>query len=188
MTKEQVRLVIQQKVKDQKACIIGIDGMSASGKSTFSEELKTLFSAQVIHMDDYFLKENQRTEERLSEIGGNIDYERFLEEVIKPLKAHQTMWIYPYNCQTKTMDKPYQINPSQMIIIEGAYSLHPKWSDIYDLKIMFEITSETQKKRIIDRNGMKRAQTFISTWIPKENKYLTFFNIKEHSDLVITVE
>ena len=32
-------------------------------------------------MDDYFLQPYQRTEERLAEPGGNVDYERFKEEI-----------------------------------------------------------------------------------------------------------
>ena len=36
-------------------------------------------------MDDFFLRPEQRTEERLKEVGGNVDRERFLEEVARPL-------------------------------------------------------------------------------------------------------
>ena len=60
--------------------VIAIDGRAASGKSTLAEQLSTLLEADVIHMDDFFLQPYQRTPERLAEIGGNVDYERFAKE------------------------------------------------------------------------------------------------------------
>ena len=71
----------------RKSIAIAIDGNSASGKSSLAALLKSKYFCTVIHMDDFFLRPVQRTPERLKEPGGNIDYERFVEEVIRPLKA-----------------------------------------------------------------------------------------------------
>lgn len=38
-------------------------------------------------MDDFFLRIEQRTPERMTEVGGNVDYERFLETVLFPVSA-----------------------------------------------------------------------------------------------------
>jgi hypothetical protein len=37
--------------------------------------------ATIFHMDDFYLQGRQRTYERLNEVGGNVDYERFAKEV-----------------------------------------------------------------------------------------------------------
>ena len=47
--------------------VIAIDGRCASGKSTLAQQLAGLTGAGIIHMDDFFLPRELRTEERLTE-------------------------------------------------------------------------------------------------------------------------
>ena len=77
--------IIENQMKRKRPLVIALDGRCGSGKSTLSRRLSDTYPCSVIHMDDFFLRPEQRTEERLSETGGNIDYERFEEEVIRPL-------------------------------------------------------------------------------------------------------
>ena len=65
---------------------IAIEGGSASGKSTLAQYMEDIYTCTVMHMDDFFLQPHQRTPERFAEIGGNVDRERFLNEVLIPLK------------------------------------------------------------------------------------------------------
>lgn len=45
-----------------KNCIIAVDGRCGAGKTTFAQQLQNLFNCNVIHMDDFFLPRNMRTE------------------------------------------------------------------------------------------------------------------------------
>lgn len=65
--------------------ILAIDGNCCAGKSKFAAQLAERFSATVFHMDDFFLRPEQRTAERLAAPGGNVDHERFRAEVLLPL-------------------------------------------------------------------------------------------------------
>ena len=56
---------------------IAIDGNSGAGKSTLANILGGIYDANIFHMDDFFLTPDLRTEERLREVGGNVDYVRF---------------------------------------------------------------------------------------------------------------
>lgn len=161
-----------------KTFVIAIDGMSGSGKSTLGELLHMNFpESNLFHMDDYFLQPHQRTPERLAEIGGNVDYERFKEEIILHLNDKDELKFRPYDCCTQSLQDEVYVPWKPIAIIEGSYSQHPYFGDAYDLKVFCEISAEEQKKRIIKRNGERMWKRFEEEWIPKENLYFNAFNI-----------
>ena len=61
--------------------ILAIDGPASSGKTTLAASLLSKYDCTVFHMDDFFLTLEKRSLKRLNEVGGNIDYERFMEEI-----------------------------------------------------------------------------------------------------------
>ena len=76
--------------------IVAIDGKCTSGKTTLASKLAELYDCNVFHMDDFFLRPEQRTPERFAEVGGKVDYERFLAEVLLPLKSSKTFSYRPF--------------------------------------------------------------------------------------------
>ncbi len=174
------------KRKEQKPnLIVAIDGNCGAGKTTLAMLLKQKFGAEIIAMDHFFLREHQRTNERLSEIGGNIDYERFHSQVLLNLQKQQFEY-RPFNCKTFTLDSGIIIQNSNMRIIEGSYSLHPKFDGFYDVKIFLSLPLNEQIQRIRQRNGEEMLLTFEQKYIPMENAYFEKFNIKEKCDFLIS--
>lgn len=166
--------------------IIAIDGMSGSGKTTLGEFLHKQFSdSNLLHMDDYFLQPHQRTEKRLSEIGGNVDYERFKLEIIDHLTDKTGLTYRLYNCQIQNLGPEIHIPWKPLVIIEGAYSHHPYFGDPYSLRIFCSISVEQQVKRIEKRNGTAMLNRFLNEWIPKENLYFKTFYIEAKADLLL---
>lgn len=168
--------------------IVAIDGRCASGKTTLATYLSENYECNVFHMDDFFLPPAKRTLERLKEPGGNVDYERFLDEVLIPLRINDEFDYCPYNCKTQSMSECIHVNPLRLVVIEGAYSCRPELMEYYDLKIFMSVGEKEQKKRIMQRNGEKAAKIFESRWIPYEEKYFKAFNIKEKCDVIINSE
>ncbi len=168
--------------KENENIIIAIDGRCASGKTTFAAELQKIYDCNVIHMDEFFLRPEQRTSERLATAGENVDHERFLEEVLLPLKAGNDFWYRPFNCTTMTLGEPIEIKSKKINIIEGSYSCHNNLYKYYDLKIFLTVDSEEQLKRILKRDGKEKAEIFKSRWIPMEEKYFSSFNIEKRCD------
>ena len=82
-----------------KALLVAIDGRCGSGKTTLGEYLKQKFECNLFRMDDFFLREEQRTPERLAEIGGNVDYERFRKTVLVPVVQKRPVLYQPFSCQ-----------------------------------------------------------------------------------------
>lgn len=179
---------IKQQIQNKasRPFLIAIDGMCGSGKTTLAASLAKELGASVFHMDDFFLQPHQRTEERLAEPGGNVDYERFKEEILDHITGPSGVTFRPFDCHAwKLADKAITIPYNDIVIVEGSYSHHPYFENNYDFKIFLEITPEEQKKRIIKRDGEAIWPMFENKWIPMENRYFEQFKTKEKSGYVL---
>ena len=125
--------------------IVGIAGKCTSGKTTLATKLAEIYDCNVFHMDDFFLRPEQRTPERFAEVGGNVDYERFKEEILIPLQDGKQFSYRPFDCSTFTLANPVTVIPKQLNIIEGTYSHHPYFGNLYDLKVMLTVTPDLQR-------------------------------------------
>lgn len=77
-----IEIMIEEILKRKhRPVIIAIDGRCAAGKLTLALLLSEQPDATIFHMDDFYLQGRQSTYERLNEVGGNVDYERFAKEV-----------------------------------------------------------------------------------------------------------
>lgn len=159
--------------------LVGIDGKCAAGKSTLGEFLKQHFDCNLFHMDDFFLQNEQRTPERLAEIGGNVDYERFYQEVLTSLLRRQDVLYRPFQCSSRQIKNGTWIPYKRLNIIEGSYSLHPYFRQPYHLKIFLDLEEQQQIECIRRRNGDEILKRFVEEWIPKENAYFQTFHIRE---------
>jgi len=166
---------------------IAIEGSSATGKSTLAGLLARVYDCNIFHMDDFFLQMHQRTPERFAQPGGNVDYERFREEVLLPLSARKPFSYRPFSCTTMSLSAPVQVVPKQLNIIEGAYSMHPVLSGFYDFSVFLKIDEHTQINRILLRNGDQMLKRFVNEWIPLEKRYFEHFQIEEQCKLRISV-
>lgn len=163
--------------------LVAIDGSCTSGKTTLAGQLARRYDCNVFHMDDFFLRPEQRTAERFAEAGGNVDYERFHEEVLLPLKAGGSFSYRPFDCGRMELAEPIAVKAKQLNIIEGTYCHHPFFGDVYDLKICLTVTPELQRSRVLERPPFLHRR-FFEEWIPMENTYFAEYRIREQSDLV----
>ncbi len=180
---ESILCEIEELRQEKKRLLISIEGRCAAGKTTVATHMQTVCGCNVIHMDDFFLRPEQRTPERMNELGGNVDYERFLKDVLIPLKRGEIFSYRPYDCQRQEMKEAVQVAPSSINIIEGSYCCHPRLFEYYDLKIFLTVDKDEQLRRIRSRNGEKLAVRFQEEWIPLEESYFSAYHIKERCNL-----
>lgn len=166
---------------EDKRIIIAIDGPAASGKTTFSSSLDGF----IFHMDDFFLPRKMKTKERLAEVGGNIHYERFLNEVLIPLSKNTSFWYHTYNCKNNTLEKHYFNNQKNIIIVEGVYAYHPLFQPFYQYLIYFDISKENQLERLKKRSTPVIYQKFIDEWLKLEDIYFQNVSPKEKANFII---
>ena len=164
---------------------IALDGRCASGKTTMAAHLSKIYDCNVFHMDDFFLRPSQRTPERLSQPGENVDHERFLQEILLPLSEGREVCFRKYSCAKQELELPTTAFPKRLNIIEGSYSLHPSLFGFYDLTAFSDISEAEQRERILKRNSPEMAEKFFSTWIPMEEAYFSSLNIREKASLIL---
>ena len=179
---------IDRKTAQQERVLLAMEGGSASGKTTLSQLLARIYGCTVFHMDDFFLRPEQRTPERFAEPGGNVDRERFYEEVLAPLTAGCTVRYQRYDCHTQTLQPPAEITPTPLTVVEGAYSMHPLLAEHYDLSVFLRISPELQRRRITKRNGPEMAERFFALWVPLETAYFEAMDPAARCDLILEVE
>lgn len=171
--------LLKQQMNSDDAILIAIDGRCGSGKTTLGNYLNGIFDSNLFHMDDFFPRMEQRTPERMAQVGGNIDYERFMETVLEPVIEKRTVIYQPYSCNEQRLAEPYEIPYKKLNIFEGSYSMHPYFKNPYRLRIFMNISPEDQMDNIIKRNGREKAKDFREKWIPKEEAYFEKFHIQD---------
>ena len=167
---------------------VAIEGGSASGKTTLGKMIERIYDCNVFHMDDFFLRPEQRTKERYAEVGGNVDRERFLYEVLLPTSKREDVNYRRFDCGTQTIEEPVSIESKRLTIVEGAYSMHPELAPYYDISVFLDISAEHQMERILKRNSPEIAERFFKEWIPLEKLYFDKTDIKRRCTLVINTE
>lgn len=167
--------------RDERA-VIAIEGRCAAGKSRTADWLSRQLDIPVVRMDHFFLRPEQRTRERLAGPGENVDHERFLKEVLEPLRLGEAVSYRPWSCRTETLGEPVSLKSSPVVLVEGSYSCHPALWDYYDRRVFLTVDPEEQLRRIGARDGQAQLRVFREKWIPLEERYFSAFQVEERCD------
>ena len=157
--------------------VIAMDGMCGSGKTTLAARLAQRFGGQVVHMDDFYLPVELRTEERRSE--------RFLVEAMPYLKGQEAFRYGKFSDEILDIAEEITIEPGRLLIVEGAYSMRPELRNAYDLTVCVLSPAELQKQRLIRREGEEGYLEYRDLWIPLETAYLDHYDIEHVCDVVL---
>lgn len=175
-------------LKEKPRALVAIDGMAASGKTTLAQALAQRFSAcTVVHMDDFTVPFEARYPGYFEKTLSNADVLRFDREVLSPLERGKAACYRPYVCHPVPGFLDPVVIPADcaVVIVEGAYCLHPALSARYDLRVLSLTDEDTQRKRILLRNGPQQLDRFLSQWIPMENRHIAVHRLRETCDLII---
>ena len=104
-----------------------------------------------------------------------------------PLSHGNTATYRKFDCSTGSILPAKDVYPAPLIIVEGAYSMHPELQEFYDLSLFLDIDPELQKIRINKRNSKEMAERFFGEWIPLEHKYFDKFDIQNSCTLRVKV-
>lgn len=177
---------VYELLEKQNVVFVAVDGFCGSGKTYLAKLLSELWDAEIIHADDFFLPPAMRTEARLSEVGGNIHYER-LAETLKQAEVHRPFDYFRYDCRLGSFVTKH-FTPKRLVIVEGTYVLREDLARHCDVKVQLVVSKLTQASRLIAREGSAGYEVFKNRWIPLENRYFDLIPEEDERIIIDTTE
>lgn len=177
---------LEKLAREDGPAVIAVDGRCGSGKTGFAFAAAGLLarSANLVHMDDFYLPPDQRKEDWMDVSAGNMDLGRFREEVLGPARAGRLEAYRPYDCQAGLLKEPVELDGGSLTIIEGTYSQHPSLAAGYDCKVFLTCDREEQTRRLRAREG-EYFPTFDRVWRTLEERYFAACGTQAAADLVV---
>lgn len=165
--------------------IVALDGPCAAGKSTLGARLADALACPLFHMDDFFLPPDRKTPERLAQPGGNVDWERFLHEVLRPFSQGEAVTYRPYSCHENAFLPPVSVSSAPLAVVEGVYALEPALRPYYALTCYVDAPWPIREARLLQRCGPEGLEMFLRRWIPLEERYFQALGISARCDLIL---
>ncbi|HEV2613236.1 MAG TPA: (d)CMP kinase [Gammaproteobacteria bacterium] len=176
---EKIISLIEKKLSGRNTpLLIALDGRSGTGKSSLAKTLANKFSATLIESDDFYCGRENNTwascspEEKVAQC---IDWRRLRAEALMPLLEGKTAHYHPYDFKTgaKFAQHSVTLQPSKIIILDGAYSARPELSDLVDIRILVESSDDVRRNRLLHREGTTFMEEWHSIWDVAEEYYFT---------------
>ena len=179
--------------KNNRKLLLVIDGKCGSGKTNLSESLSERYGCNVFHIDDFYLPIVMQTPEVMKEPGGNINYDRFISEIMAPLTSDSAVVYRPFLCMEQEYAPGVSLKKTGVNVIEGTYSCHPVLREIYAkltdwevITLFMDIDDANQRDRVRKRVGEQRFKLFEEKWIPREREYFSAYSLMEYCDYSIS--
>ncbi|AYF07066.1 MULTISPECIES: kinase [Bacillus] len=174
--------------------ILGIDGLSRSGKTTFVTNLKENMKQEsipfhIFHIDDHIVERNKRYDTGFEEwyeyyyLQWDIAYlqEKFFQKLQTETKL--TLPFY-YDGTDSSEMKKVQIPIVGVIVIEGVFLQRKEWRDFFHYMVYLDCPRETRFLRESEET-QKNLSKFENRYWKAEDYYLETELPKDRANLVI---
>ncbi|QDP41720.1 kinase [Radiobacillus deserti] len=177
----------------QGRCVLGLDGLSRAGKSTFVNQVQVCIEesgqeCMVFHIDDFIVKRENRYDT------GRASWEEyyFLQWDIEWLKDN----FFELLKETSSVSLPYYqksddhewkeilIPDDCVILIEGVFLQRKEWRSYFDYVIFLDCPRETRFRRESEQ-AQQEKETFVHRYWPAEDYYVKKEKPIEFADFVI---
>ena len=184
----------------QTPIVVAIDGGSGAGKSTLASAIEHEFNIALIPLDDFFaanIPDDEWDKFTVTEKLKNVfDWNRLRNDVIEPLLAGKPAKWYAFDFQlglridgTYGMETgPKELSPTNVIVIEGAYSSSPEIADIVDLTVFIDVPIEERHARLEVREDHAFLEKWHQRWDEVELYFFTQVRPKSSFDIVVELK
>ena len=176
-------LLLKNQPRNGKFYLVAVDGRGGSGKTKLAAYMSNLLpDFTYINGDDYF----EPTQGQVS--WGVFNDDRFIKDVIVPLKISNTFIYKPYNWHTKPHITEVPIKVNEGLCLERGYSF--LFDMDWDLKIWVDTPKEVCFKRGINRDtsdalSVDRVKKAWTEWQSSEDDYIKNTKPLESADIIL---
>jgi uridine kinase len=174
--------------------ILGIDGLSRSGKTTLALALQKELECRgieisLIHIDDHIVERQRRYGTGFEEwreyyfLQWDIAFLR--EQLFNKLRSCDDVYLPFYDDATDTCTlKCIPLPGRGVVIVEGVFLQRAEWRDFFDYTIYLDCSRESRLARENETTRAKLDKFENRYWKAEEN-YLNCVRPMESSDLVL---
>lgn len=174
--------------------ILGIDGLSRSGKTTFVANLKENMKQEsipfhIFHIDDHIVERNKRYDSGFEEwyeyyyLQWDIEWLR--QKFFQKLQNETKLKLPFYNDKTDSCEmKKVQIPIVGVIVVEGVFLQRKEWRDFFHYMVYLDCSRETRFLRE-SKETQKKLLKFENRYWKAEDYYLETESPKDRADLII---
>ncbi|MVA76396.1 hypothetical protein GC722_10225 [Auraticoccus sp. F435] len=161
---------------DGRTCWVGVDGLGASGKTTFTGRLAAaLPGAVVVHVDG-FARPGAPT----------WDHQLFSEQVLEPLLAGRPARWTEWDPYTGRPGQDRTAEPGRPVLVEGVSATDRRVPVPWDVTVWVETPAEVRAARARARDGEQVwRERWLAEWIPSEQAYLREQRPDLRADVVV---
>ncbi|SFK20380.1 uridine kinase [Halobacillus dabanensis] len=162
-------LDIIQTLKQEERFVLGIDGLSRSGKTSFTQKLVEALEKPVLtyHIDDYIVDRSSRYktgyEEWYEYYHLQWDVKRLQEELFQHLRKE---------------------SEKALVIIEGVFLQRAEWRDYLDYVVYLKC-SKVERFNRESQETQEKIEKFLDRYWKAEDYYMKTVNPERKADLVL---
>ena len=183
MTYRELLDTIEELKKTYNAFAVAIDGMTGAGKTALAAHLSKRFGAPVVHLHDFRLPLSERKPDWETTPGGEMDFERFDEEIVTPWLTKKPLVYSVVDPKSGEITERRALPDGQMFLFEGTYALHPLIRDFYDLRLFMKVDGQVQASRL-EKDGTPVDASALA----RENEYFVGYMTELLADGVLDGE
>lgn len=180
-------------IKQDQRFVLGIDGLSRAGKTTFVHKLSNKLrekglSHQILHIDDFIVQRNKRydtgTEEWLEYYSLQWDVEYLKNNLFDKLHSSESL-VLPFYDSKKDQQLLREVGLAgkNIIIIEGVFLLREEWMNTFDYTVFLDCPREVRYARESVQT-QRNLNKFEGRYWKAEDYYLRTNKPLEKADLI----
>ena len=194
---ERIEEEIGRRKLQDKAFVIGINGIDGAGKTKFAMALETFlktkgYQTQLLHLDDFH---NPKAIRYSGKDQANNYYNKsfnvglIVEKLLLPIKEKRSfsLKIKPLDPDTDKYedDRKYTIDHDRIVIFEGVFLFKDELSTYIDYKVFLDIPLEESKRRAIIRDSEANVKKYDEKYLPAQVKYVRKYPPTKVADMIV---